>query len=466
MRSLRSTLLTWTLSTAMVVWVAVSSLVFWTTRSEVNGVFDAHLAQAARVLLSLISGELLEEYLSQSEPSEALRAGLEEVNAHLSPHRYATELAFQFSVGQGASQFNSAKAPAEPLSNDVDGFSEADAGGTSWRVFTAHDSTGMVVVRVAERKSVRNRILNELTLKILGPPIFGLMALALVVWQSVRVSLTPLDRLADTIRARDPDQFDPLDAEAAQPEVRPIVESLNDLMRRLRRLLENERRFTADAAHELRTPLAGLKAQAQLALRTASGETRDRALMTIDTAVTHAARVVDQLLVLARLDTLPALAVGEVDLSAVIGDAVALNGAAGQPGGVEVRVIGSSPCAVRGERDALLILCRNLIDNAVRFSPPGGIVTVELRVTDEGASLTVEDEGPGIPVEEREKVLERFYRRGAPGGSGVGLGLSIVQRVVEMHGATLSLADAVPHGLRVTVDFPAARAAELPGNGG
>jgi two-component system sensor histidine kinase QseC len=440
----------------MVVWVTVSGTVYWTARSEVNDVFDAHLAQSARVLLSLISGELLEEYLSTSEPSEALRAGIEEVNAHLSPHRYETELAFQFSVANGAARFNSASAPFEPLSNDVDGFSDVEVAGTDWRVYTAHDRSGMVVVRVAESSAVRNRLLDELTLKVLVPPVFGMLVLALLAWQSVRVSLAPLSRLADSIRARDPDQFDPLDAAAAQPEVRPIVESLNDLMRRLGRLLENERRFTADAAHELRTPLAGLKAQAQLALRTGSEETRNKALLTIDTAVTHAAHVVDQLLSLARLDTLPVLADTEIDLASVVRDAIALNGAAAQAARITVEAIGPSLCQIRGEHDALLILCRNLIDNAIRFSPQGGTVAVEVRNDGNQVRLVVEDQGPGIPEAERGKVLERFYRRATPEVSGVGLGLSIVRRIVEMHGASMSLDDAATGGLRVTVLFPQA----------
>jgi two-component system, OmpR family, sensor histidine kinase QseC len=452
-RSLRSTLLTWTLSTAMVVWLVVSGLVFRTARAEVNSVFDAHLAQSARVLLSLISGELLEEYLSTSEPSEALRAGLEEINAHLSPHRYATELAFQFSVGSGDMRFNSARAPRQPLSGDIDGFTDATVDRQSWRVYTAHDQTGMVLVRVAEQHQVRSRLLNELTFKILVPPAFGMLLLALLVWQSVRVSLAPLDRLADSIREREPGCVDQLDAAAVQPEVRPLVESLNDMMSHLRRVLENERRFTADAAHELRTPLSGLKAQAQLALRTESDDTRRKALQTIDLAVTHAAHVVDHLLSLAQLDSLPAVRREAVNLAALLPEAAKLVELEARAKSVAI----SSPATpghwISGAHDALLIMFRNILDNAVRFSPVNGRIQVSFAANDSAVSVAIEDDGPGVPAAEREKVLQRFYRRASPGVKGVGLGLSIVQRIVEMHGATMALDDAPSGGLRVTVTF-------------
>lgn len=453
MRSLRSTLLAWTLSTAMLVWLVVSGLVFWTARIEVNSVFDAHLAQSARVLLSLISGELLERSLSTSEPSAALLAGMEEVNAHLSPHRYSTELAFQFSVGNGLTKFNSARAPEQPLSNDVDGFTDSLANSESWRVYTAHDQTGMVVVRVAELHAVRNQLLNELTSRILVPPVVGMLMLALLVWQSVRVSLAPLDRLARSIRERQPGCVDQLDVEAVQPEVRPLVESLNQLISRLGHVLENERRFTADAAHELRTPLSGLKAQAQLALRTESDATRMKALQTIVAAATGAAHVVDQLLSLAQLDTVPTVRRTPVNLAALIQQAMELVGADAQSKGVRIIAPARADNVVSGDHDAMLIMCRNLLDNAVRYSPDNGCILVSIGTAVDAVSLTIEDEGPGIPVAERERVLQRFYRRATPGVGGVGLGMSIVQRIVEIHGATMVLGDAPSGGLRVTVVF-------------
>jgi len=453
MKSLRAALLTWILSATLCVWLIVSVMVFLTARSEINSVFDAHLAQSARVLLSLISGELLEQYYASDDGSASIRAGIEEVNAHLAAHRYTTELAFQFAVAGGAHRFHSARAPAEPLSDDTDGFSDTHGEDDGWRVYTAHDPTGVVVVRVAELHSVRNRLLNELTVKILGPPIAALILLALVLWHSVRISLEPLRRLATVIRGRGPDRMDPLDCEAVQTEVRPLVDAINVLVDRLRASLDKERRFTADAAHELRTPLAGLKTQAQLALRTDSDATRRRALEAIDTAVSQAAHLVGQLLALARFDTQQIAAMPVIDLAAVAAEVIGEVTPQARAKGIRLNLAQAADCDIHGHRDALAIMIRNLLDNAIRYTGDGGEVRVDVVGEDGGLSLIVADNGPGIPSQEREKVLQRFYRGAGQSISGIGIGLSIVQRIVEMHGARLVFEDAQPHGLRAVVAF-------------
>lgn len=453
MRSLRTALLTWILSATLCVWLIVSVMVFLTARAEINSVFDAHLAQSARVLLSLISGELLEQHYGAQDRSEGIRAGVEEVNAHLAAHRYSTELAFQFSVAGGAHRFHSVRAPDEPLSDDTDGYSDTGGDEGGWRVYTAHDPSGVVVVRVAELHSVRNRLLNELTVKILGPPIAALILLAVVLWHAVRISLEPLRRLATALRGRGPDRMDPLDTEAVQTEVRPLVDAINLLVGRLQESLDKERRFTADAAHELRTPLAGLKTQAQLALRTDSDATRRRALETIDAAVSQAAHLVGQLLALARFDAQQIAAMPFVDLAAVAAEVIGEVTPQARAKGIGLELTRAADCDIRGHRDALAIMIRNLLDNAIRYTAGAGAVRVQVIDEDSRISLTVSDNGPGIPPPEREKVLQRFYRGAGQAVSGIGIGLSIVQRIVELHGATLAIEDAQPHGTRIKVGF-------------
>ncbi|MEZ5446718.1 MAG: ATP-binding protein [Gammaproteobacteria bacterium] len=453
MRSLRTALLTWILSATLCVWLIVSVMVFLTARAEINSVFDAHLAQSARVLLSLISGELLEQHYGSKDRSESIRAGVEEVNAHLAAHRYSTELAFQFSVADGAHRFHSVRAPDEPLSDDTDGFSDTAGEEGGWRVYTAHDPSRVVVVRVAELHSVRNRLLNELTVKILGPPIAALILLALILWHSVSISLQPLRRLATVIRGRGPERMDPLDTGAVQTEVRPLVDAINVLVGRLTESLEKERRFTADAAHELRTPLAGLKTHAQLALRTDSDATRRKALEAIDTAVSQAAHLVGQLLALARMDAHEFAALPTVDLAQVAADGVDAALPSARARGIHLDFSRSGDCGIPGHGDALSIMVRNLLDNAIRYTSDEGRVEARVAGEDGRVTLVVVDNGPGIPADQRDKVLQRFYRGAGRDIAGVGIGLSIVQRIVEMHGAQLGLEEAQPHGLRAVVTF-------------
>jgi two-component system sensor histidine kinase QseC len=453
MKSLRTALLTWILSATLCVWLIVSVMVFLTARAEINSIFDAHLAQSARVLLSFISGELLEQYYASKDRSEGTRAGVEEVTAHLAAHRYNTELAFQFSVGGGAHRFHSARAPDEPLSDDTDGFSDTGGEEGGWRVYTAHDPSGVVVVRVAELHSVRNRLLNELTVKILSPPIAALILLALILWHSVRISLEPLLRLATVIRGRGPDRLDPLDTKTVQTEVRPLVDAINVLVGRLKESLDKERRFTADAAHELRTPLAGLKTQAQLALRTESDATRRKALEAIETAVSQAAHLVGQLLALARFDTQQIAAMPVIDLAAVATEVIGEITPQARAKGIRLGLTRAADCDIHGHRDAIAIMIRNLLDNAIRYTGDGGEVQVHVVGEDGRLSLIVTDNGPGIPPQEREKVLQRFYRGAGQSISGIGIGLSIVQRIVDLHGATLGIEDAQPHGSKIKVSL-------------
>jgi two-component system sensor histidine kinase QseC len=255
------------------------------------------------------------------------------------------------------------------------------------------------------------------------------------------------------LRGRGPDRMDPLDAEAVQTEVRPLVDAINVLIGRLKESLDKERRFTADAAHELRTPLAGLKTQAQLALRTESDATRRKALEVIDAAVSQAAHLVGQLLALARFDTQQIAAMPVIDLAAVAAEVIGEVTPQARAKGTGLDLTRAADCDIRGHRDALAIMIRNLLDNAIRYTADGGAVHVQVTGEDSRLSLIVTDNGPGIPPPERERVLQRFFRGASQNVSGVGIGLSIVQRIVELHGATLGIEDAQPHGTRIKVEF-------------
>jgi two-component system OmpR family sensor kinase len=242
-------------------------------------------------------------------------------------------------------------------------------------------------------------------------------------------------------------------------ELRPLAGSLNDLLARLDAALSAQRRFTADAAHELRTPLAALKLQLDMARRAADAAGREAAYVDLDEGVRRASHLVDQLLTLARIEP-EAMQSGAVDcdLVAIAKDAIVGRAALAAGKGVDLGLAQATPAVVHGNPASLGVLLSNLLDNALRYTPAGGRVDVSVEQRDGVATLGVADTGPGIPPEERERVFDRFYR-GKATEPGSGLGLSIVRRIADAHRASIALDDVPGGGLRVTVRFPATASA-------
>jgi signal transduction histidine kinase len=289
------------------------------------------------------------------------------------------------------------------------------------------------------------------------PILIGLPAVTLLIWIIVGHGFGPLKRLAADVHRRDPDNLDPIIAPYAPVEVNSLVTELNVLLTRLKHKIDNERHFVADAAHELRTPLAGLKAQAEVALGARNDSERTRALNNILVGVDRASHLVNQLLTLSRLDESGNFARETVDLDqkvrAVILDS--LEGADQRGVELSFEPNAGSATQVHGNPDALYVLVRNLVDNAIKYSPSGTLITISTHHDVNGVELTVCDQGPGIPLADRETVFDRFHRRGVSDAYGSGLGLSIVRRVMELHGGSISLAEAPGGGLQVNVAFPA-----------
>jgi signal transduction histidine kinase len=262
--------------------------------------------------------------------------------------------------------------------------------------------------------------------------------------------MRPLDAVAAEIAARAPDRLTPLAPQQAPSEIRPLAQAINALFARVEETLENERRFTADAAHELRTPLAALAAQAEVASRARDDDERRHAMDQLAASLRRTTRLVDQMLTLARLDHEGRAGATSVRLDLLAEEVCAAHG----PLAFDKRIaleLTATPTTVSGNGDMLRVLLRNLVDNALRYTPSGGQVTVTVA---EG-SLSVEDSGPGIPAEERSRVFERFHRLAGQETEGSGLGLSIVRRIAERHGAELRLATSSTGGLSVSLAFPA-----------
>jgi two-component system sensor histidine kinase QseC len=279
--------------------------------------------------------------------------------------------------------------------------------------------------------------------------------LGLFVWFSIARALKPLRAMGGQVEERKPDDLAPLRADDAPAEVAPLVRSLNALFDRVGRLIENERRFTADAAHELRTPLAALKTQAQVAQGALDDGERRRALDNVITGCDRAAHLLEQMLTLARLE--PDILGGQAEsceLRALALRTIADLAPAAIARKVEIELIDGEPAATDGFPGLIAVLLRNLVDNAIRYCAAGGTVRVEVAKTGDTASVSVTDDGRGIPPQERTKVGQRFYRILGTDESGSGLGLSIVRRIAEIHGASVALGEGPDgKGLRVTVAF-------------
>jgi len=327
-----------------------------------------------------------------------------------------------------------------------------------WRVFSRWDPQRRFLIQVGQSEEIRDELAGDIMLTLLAPMLVAFPLVALLIWASVGRGLAPLQRAARELQARDPGNLTPVGEEGAPAEIRPLLSALNALFLRLEEAFQAERRFTADAAHELRTPLAGLKTQTQVALRATDDAGRRRALEQVMAGVDRTTQLVEQLLTLARVDPEMSSAGGEaVNLDSLASEVLADMAPAALARGTELGLEEprGEPRA-RGDRTMLGILLRNLTDNAIRYTPPGGSVRVATGSDGGHAWLEVEDTGPGIPAPEREKVFQRFYRVLGSGESGSGLGLSIVQRIAELHGAQLDLANGVGgRGLRARVRFPA-----------
>jgi two-component system sensor histidine kinase QseC len=436
--SLKQRLLMLALSTVVVVWLAAAAFTYFDAREEFGEILDAHLAQSAELLVIQASHDL------------------DEVETEHTPllHKYSLRVAFQVWEGGRVLRLHSASAPGLPLADLEQGYSDKIIDGERWRVFSTWDASKKNLIQVAELAKDRDELSRDVAGNLLKPLWFSLPILAFMLWLVVTRSLRPLDRLAGEVAQREPDNLAPLDAESAPREVLPLIDRLNRLFVRIDESLQKERRFTADAAHELRTPVAGIRAQAQVA-RAASGDgERIRALDNAILGCDRAAHLIDQLLTLARIDTLGDETTEPCHLRSLAAEVIASLAPTALSRDVRLELMEGEEVSVRGNAALLRILLRNLIDNAARHTPAGTSVHIDITDRQGQTSLSVSDNGPGIPAPELDKLGERFYRPLGTSASGSGLGLSIVKRIAEIHSASMRLSTPeIGNGLSVTIIF-------------
>jgi len=441
-RSLQTRVVALVLAGVCTLWLIAAIMIWFDGRHELDELLDSHLAQAATLLVAQASdGELEHQY---------------EEAAKLT--RFDRRVAFQM-WHEDRLQWRSANAPTTPMMQQDRGFASTSIDGKQWRVFATRGKDSDVQLFVGEQLDARADILTALLRGMLLPLAVGLPLLALVVWLAVFRGLQPLRALRTQLRQRAPAELTAIGLPGAPEEVESLTTALNDLFARIGSLIENERRFTQDAAHELRTPIAAIRAQAQVAASATAPADVQAALQKTLRGCDRASHLVDQLLQLARLDGAqqPSQQQPRFDLARVVERVLAplLDDAAAKRIALEVDV--PNHCAMAGDEALIGILFRNLCDNALRYAPAEG--QVRFRVADGTTTLqvSIEDSGHGMTTAQIARLGERFYRVAGNDAEGSGLGWSIIRRIAAVTGARLDIGSSAElGGLRVIVTWPRA----------
>jgi two-component system sensor histidine kinase QseC len=504
--SLRQVLLVALLSASMLIWGITAYISYKVTRNEVANLFDAELAQSAKVLNAFVESLLREGSLnahSTSEQTNALlqaytmrhkterktafqlwseRGGLlsrsekselsfklskpdeilwpqfdELLQANALGHKYERKIAFQLWSKKNGLLLLSESAPKFALSAATHGYSETNLDGNEWHVFSITDSTGEYVIHVGQKEQIRSQLTDEISNQQVAQFLVGLPFLGFVIWIIVGRAHKPINLLERALAKREASYLKPLSTRHLPKEIVPMVNEINNLFLQLEQAFEHERRFTADASHELRTPLAGLLTQTHVALRTTDEDVRKQALLRIKQAVNRMTYMVQQLLTFSRLDSnTEFLTKQNTMISREVIHVITDLEPEAHKKQITLELIEEKPVPAVVNGPLVAILIRNIIDNAIKYTPAKGNILVTVEGLERHLMLSVEDSGPGISPDQYEKSLERFHRgvETANKTQGTGLGFSIVERIAGIHNADLILGVSQFGGLKVKVLFP------------
>ena len=441
--------------------LVISVLNLHDSNHEIAEVYDAQLAQNARLLQGVMSMPLARN--DQAELYRAFNKALGEAMPKVDGHPYESKIAFQVWNSEGERLVFTASAPSFAKPPGQPGYSNvADLNGRQWRGFLLKDKDNGLRIWVGERDDVRSDLVDRILRHTLLPNILGSLILAAMVWLAIGWGLKPLANMAATLRARHSGSLEPMQLTPLPTELEPMQAALNRMLAQIQEMLGRERRFIADAAHEMRTPLAVLRVHAQNLLEAGTEAERRESLAFLITGVDRTSRLVNQLLQMANAENPDSVGMVPCDLVALARDrtlqwvdqALSMGNDLGFEGP-------DDPLLIRGQPLLLAEILNNLIDNALRYTPAPGRVTVIVRETPHYAILAVEDSGPGIAPEERERVFDRFYRVLGTSVDGSGLGLAIVREIATRHRATVQILDAnrsaqtgAVSGTRIELRFP------------
>ena len=448
---------------------SVGGVAIWSSygasEHEVQELFDAQLSRSARLMLGVTVAEIRDGHLEEVQKiilHNKLRLDLiklgddEDVNevmeASEQGHYYELKLAFQVWDKHGNLLLHSGLSKFEPLSQNKHGYSDSVIDGVPWRVFSMWSYDKEFLVMTAERYDVRLELVDKIIQRLMLPFLLLLPLLAWLLWLMVGHGMKPITRIANDVKDRDLHNLANIHDENAPTEILPLIQAINRLFQRVNESFEKEKRFTSDAAHELRTPLAAMKTHAQLARAALNDADRQHALSQLERGVDRASHVVDQLLTMARIQPEHAHEHWQQnDLHQIAVDVAAELAPLAAAKNIDLAVEEFSVIIVPGHPVMLGVMLRNLLDNAIRYSPINGQVLVSFNCS--GHGILICDSGNGIDDADYNKVFERFYR-GEGDEVGCGIGLSIVKQIADLHAATISLSRSSTGGLGVSVMFP------------
>jgi len=444
-RSLNQRLLILLLSTTVAVWAISSISIYWTVKHEAQEIFDQALAETAHALLSVHVGQF------QQQDAASL--------PDIAQGRHSQRIVFQIWRQNGELLYRSSGIDTQPIaalgrphglaeSNEDDDnngdYARVNINQAMYRSFVAWDQSGQFQVQIAERDDIRQQIFDEAAGHLLNVALLFLPILAILIFILVNISLKPLQQLTQSITAQAIEDLQPIDSQHTPLELQPMVDALNQLLHKITESFERERRFTANAAHELRTPLTAIRLHAQVLQGARNPAEAAEAALDIQHGVDRCTRLMAQLLVLARLDPQQkATDQQPFDLAQRINAVAAQHHYVLQQQQIHL-VLDTPSTEILGNADQIEILLRNLLDNAIRYGGAGKTIWMKCGIlTDQHAEqrayLSIEDQGSGIPAAQHDKIFDRFYRLADAVSSGSGLGLSIVQQIVELHHAQINL---------------------------
>ncbi|MBD9655342.1 sensor histidine kinase N-terminal domain-containing protein [Pseudomonas sp. PDM12] len=455
MTSLRRRTLVLVLGLLLLGTLTISLYNFHDSRHEIGEIYDAQLAQSARLLQGAIHAQLPEE--QRQALYRAFNAALSQAGSHRIGHPYEGKMAFQVWDREGHSLIRSSSAPAFEQPVTTPGFSDQTLYDVNWHGFLLPDERHGLQIWVGEREDVRQDLVNRIVRHTLIPNLIGIVVLSALIWLAIGWGLRPLQNMAQIIRKRHGGSLEPLQLTPLPRELEPMQAALNRLLSQIEQLLQRERRFIGDAAHEMRTPLATLRIHAQNALQASQAEPRNKALNHLLGGVDRLTRVVNQLLTLARVEPQVARQAWQpVDLEATVRQALVELTPWMLGKGLELALeVQPGRYLIHGDGPLVEIALQNLVTNAANFSPEGAEVEVLLSTDGEQhLVLSVRDHGPGIDEEKIERLFERFYSRDNPGGAG--LGLSIVEMIASHLGGSITLGNHPDGGLLATLLLPRA----------
>ena len=453
MKSIRRRLIIIILGLVTLVGSITILLSYKDARHEVGELFDAQLTQSAKVLDALVLNQLNNPEVSKQE-IQAIQNIIDHIVVLDEPGfndkekniesreaaEYERKIAFQIWSKDKNLFLRSASAPDTPLSvsslnKNLSGYFDEVINGKRWRVYSIKTEDRHFLMQVGEQYDIRNELSKDISEQLVKTSVLSLPILAVLIWFAISKSLLPLNRITKEVTKRSRNNFNAINIQNVPDEIEPLILSINNLLERLQIAFENEQRFTDDAAHELRTPLAALKTQAQVALSADNTQDKQHALEKIIQGVERASHLVDQMLTIARLESITE-ARQEVSLEFLVTELLEQFADEITKKELQVKVAAEKEVFVKSIASALRILLNNLIDNAIRYSPDKGHITIEIH-SNGRTGLTVENDAVPLSKSDIERIFDRFYRVSGTGTTGCGLGLAIAKQISDILGVSL-----------------------------